>query len=635
MKTLKMQKLAQRANIAPSSFDAEANTVEVIASTGAKVRRSPFFEEAYIEKLEMSQKAVILDRFNSGAPVLMNHNASDVRDQLGVVESSRIEEGKLISVLRLSTRDEFRDIIKDIQTGIIRNVSVGYVTHEITEQGDLERGMKVHVSTSWEPYELSFVTIPADGRAGTRSSEEEFVCKFIERDDMKKEDVKEQEEVVEERQEDVVETTPEHKFDELEFKRKIEGEQKQRFAEITEACKHADVSSERALEFLSSEKSVDDVRKILLSDLKNQDKEVKAVSLEVGENNQRLGDLKKLESAILNRINPSKNEASDFLGCSLLDLARESVSLKGDSVRGLNATEVATRALHSTSDFPLILQNVMNKELRSAYEEAPATWGAFTRSTTVNDFKEISRVQMGDFSRLLPKEENGEYVAGTTAEAAEKYTMQEYGRSIRIGRRLLINDDLSAFSRMPEMMGRQARNLEADTVIGELASNPLMADGNALFSTAHANLITGATVSVASLKDARKMMRLQKSLGASLLNLRPSWIYAPASLETDVDQIISSITPNTSGQVNPFSQGGRTSLQGFTDARLDAFGADDYYVFAMLSEVDMFEIAYLAGEQAPVTDQMMDFDTDGLKMKIRHTFGVKAIDWRGMVKLEA
>ncbi len=45
---------------------------------------------------------------------------------------------------------------------------------------------------------------------------------------------------------------------------------------------------------------------------------------------------------------------------TLMELARESLETAGASTRGLSRDEVATRALHSTSDFPEILAAVTN-----------------------------------------------------------------------------------------------------------------------------------------------------------------------------------------------------------------------------------------------------------------------------------
>jgi hypothetical protein len=73
----------------------------------------------------------------------------------------------------------------------------------------------------------------------------------------------------------------------------------------------------------------------------------------------------------------------------------------------------------------------------------------------------------------------------------ETYALATYGRIIPINRQTIINDDMQAFTRLPALMARAATDLIADTVYTPLTTNPLLADGVALFSVAtHANLTT-------------------------------------------------------------------------------------------------------------------------------------------------
>ncbi len=642
-KIVELPKLDIRADIVENSFNESQRTIEVVASVGSRVVRQPFFSEAFVEELEISRDAVRLERFNNGAPVLKDHNAMTVDGQIGVVEGARIEGGELRAVVKFSSREEFQPLIRDIKDNVVRNVSVGYRTHERMEldQRD-ESGLKIYRSTDWEPFELSFVTIQADPDAGTRSDEQKYKCKIIEKED--KMENKTAAEGTENRAlggsveapKEVVEA-PKVDLDKVRSEA-IELE-RTRVSDIAKACSQAGLADKRD-GFVEAGLSVEDVRKALLEELAKRDaaKPTSSVQVEVGENLNTQGRKLGMENAILHRIDPFKykldEQGSHYRNMKLVDLVRDSLSAQGINHRNMAPMELASRGLHSTSDFPEILANVTNKTLRAAYQESPQTFSPFTRRVTVADFKQISRVQLGDAPKLLKKLENGEYQSGTISEAAEKYNVEEYGRIVPVGRRVIVDDDLSAFTRLPSMMGRQAANLESDLILDELNSNPLMADGNALFSAAHGNLVSGpgSVISIDSLGEARSLMRLQTSLDGSKLNLRPSLLYVPVALETRADQFTSQIVPNTAGDVNPYGQGGRTPLVVGTEPRLDDASATAWYMFSTLAEIDMFEMAMLEGETGPVVDSMIDFYTDGIKFKIRHTIGVKAIDWRGMLK---
>ena len=66
-----------------------------------------------------------------------------------------------------------------------------------------------------------------------------------------------------------------------------------------------------------------------------------------------------VETALLHRFEPGRfkltDAAREWRGLSLIELARSFLESEGVRVKGLGRDEIATRALHSTSDFPQIL----------------------------------------------------------------------------------------------------------------------------------------------------------------------------------------------------------------------------------------------------------------------------------------
>jgi hypothetical protein len=53
------------------------------------------------------------------------------------------------------------------------------------------------------------------------------------------------------------------------------------------------------------------------------------------------------------------------------------------------------------------------------------------------------------------------------------------------------------------------------------------------------------------------------------------------------------------------------------------------------SQIDTVELSFLQGEEQPQLEQDWDFEKDCYKFKVRQTFGVKAIDWRGLFRNSA
>ena len=160
----------------PESVDAERRTVELVWSTGAAVRRrDPWTGKRYDEVLSLEESHVDLSRLNGGAPLLNTHGAWDLRDVIGVVERAWIaREGEALvgrATVRFSDRADVEPIWRDVATGIVRNVSVGYAvrTYEITET---DGQPPVWCAVDWQPLELSAVPIGADAAAGFRAARE-------------------------------------------------------------------------------------------------------------------------------------------------------------------------------------------------------------------------------------------------------------------------------------------------------------------------------------------------------------------------------------------------------------------------------------------------------------------------------
>lgn len=141
------------------SVDMENRTVELAFSSEEEVPRW-----YGVEILDHSPGSVRMDRLNDGAALLMDH---DWTDQIGsVVEASIDADRRGRSVVKFSRSARASEILQDVADNIRTKVSVGYKVHaaqlEETRDGDI----CVYRVTDWEPYEISFVSVPADNTVG-------------------------------------------------------------------------------------------------------------------------------------------------------------------------------------------------------------------------------------------------------------------------------------------------------------------------------------------------------------------------------------------------------------------------------------------------------------------------------------
>lgn len=148
-------------NYTVESVDEENRTVELAFSSEYPVERWFGYEV-----LDHSSGAVRMARFEAGASALVNHDWDDL---VGVIESARVEKGKGRAVVRFGTSPRAEEIWQDVKDGIRKHVSIGYIVHAMVLESD-EDDIRTYRVTDWEPFELSFVTVPADPSVGVGRS---------------------------------------------------------------------------------------------------------------------------------------------------------------------------------------------------------------------------------------------------------------------------------------------------------------------------------------------------------------------------------------------------------------------------------------------------------------------------------
>jgi ATP-dependent Clp endopeptidase proteolytic subunit ClpP len=328
--------------------------------------------------------------------------------------------------------------------------------------------------------------------------------------------------------------------------------------------------------------------------------------------------------------------AKDFRRSSLVDIAARFLERQGSRAFGNSPTQImdAAFAATGTDNFPALLRDAAHKAIMQGYDMEPASHAQWTREVEAPDFKTLYRAQRSEAPALENVPEHAEYTQGSITDREESYSIDTYGRIFAISRQALVNDDLQAFTDLPQAFGASARRLEADHVYNLLIDNPTMSDGNSLFDeTNHGNLFgTGSSLSVSSLGEAKAKMRTQKGLqGQAILNLAPRYLIVPAALETDAEQLLASLVDpgqNNDAQTPAWIRG----LELVVDARLDADSETAWYLAGSYQQVDTVERAYLQGANRIQIMEETAFDTDAFRIKARLDFAAAVLDWKGLVK---
>lgn len=611
-----MEIIVRRLPAAASTWNADTWTVEcVIATSGAAVSRYDERGE-YMEILSLENQS-----WPSQIPLLDAHRRGSMDNVLGSVDTLRVVGGELLGRATLSRHHPLSQrIAADLGDGHRFSASIGYITLASREQANPSTKRREKIATRIDLLEASLVVLPADRLAGTRSHSMTANPAPVEQP------------VTPPAPAPVVTAPP---------------VQERAAGVTTDIADRAAVNGEiRSIARLSGldqtwidaqidgNATTDQARQAAFAALGTRAAPagtVRNATISIGaDHTDPELRVRHVGEALFARHNPGhqlSEPARAFFGLSTLDIARESLKLRGLATTGLSAATIVERALHSTSDFPLILGDTIGRTLRESYRAAPSGLKLLARKTTARDFRSKHRLQLSEGPRLLPVTEGGEFKSGTLAEAKESYKLNTWGRIITISRQAIVNDDLGAFVDFARRMGQAAAATEAQILIDLLISNsangPTMSDGKALFHTDHGNkAATGTAITVSSLSLARTALRKQVGLTGEAIDIAPRYLLVGPDKETEAEQLLTVLNPNSPADTNPFA--GKLALA--VDARLSG---NRWYVSADPVTVDGLEYAYLEGEEGVVIETKAGFEVDGVQTKARVDFGAGFVDWRG------
>ncbi len=559
----------RRATLRPTSYNADAGTIEAIIATTHPVQRADT-RGAFNEVLDVS--AADLSAM-AGVQVLNGHRQNGgVEAILGVTEAAWVEGDTIVARLRLSERPENASIVTAIRSGEINAVSIGYQVSKWRETTDGD-GTRTRTAISWTIREISFVPVPADPHARTRGGDN---------------------------------------------------------ATIRYLGRRAGVEQRTIDALIDRGASLEEARSAILDDMLVRSATIIRSSHNEHTMDNSEAFVRAVGGALYARADVSYQPAGaerQYVGHSLTDVAREVLRRSGISTVGFAATTLIERAM-STSDFPLILADTVGRTLRASYSQPASGIRQIARQTTANDFRAKTRLMLDSTGVTLEKVgENGEFKSGSLVEAKESYKLATFGRILSFTRQSIINDDLAAFTDIARRLGQAAQAFEAQELVDLLQSNsgvgPTMNDGNALHHTAHGNIsASGAAPDETTLSAARLAMRKQTGVGGGLIAVTPRFLLVPSDLETKVEKLLTAIQAMTTDDVNPFSK-----LVPVVEPRLTS--ATRWWLVASPSEVDGLEYAHLAGSPGPQTESRTGFHVDGVETKVRLDFGAGFVDWRG------
>ena len=681
--------LINRAEVQDGSINKEAKTFDVVFASETPVYRSPWWsDESFNEILVIDKKSIRSERLDLGVvPLLDNHSGwMGINNQYGAVRNWRIENGMAMATVQYSAQASKADVWSDIESGVIRSISVGakVYQYEIVRDKDPKK-TPTYRAVDWEPMEISLVPMGADPNASVQRKEsDEFEISFIDNTKRGGMGTENEDVIVAERKRmnGIMELCREanlgHEFqsdlvlrgvtvDEArtaiaaevakpkalsadDIARAVELENK-RCAEIRTIARGLQLD-EAFIDGLVTRKvdgkllTLDQARAEMIEKRAAADKGPAGGGCGPVARGDELDGIKNaMVEGLMHRVNPGSVERSynlddatkgrkmdvkahDYKHSSYLDICRALLQYQGViNVQQMSKSELVTRAL-DTTDLPDLFTSTVKRFLRMYYEPIVPEWMMFSKNVPADDFRLKTGVKFDAAVTFEELDENGEYKeANMMSDEKATIQLQTFARMFSITRQSIINDDLGVLTDIPRGIGIGARQFQSKKVWGLITGNAACPDGNTLFHAKHGNWATGTSASAindASLSNGRTAMRRQKSPQGNELLITPKFLVVPPELETTAQKFLREIFPTNVSAVNLWS-----SLEPFVNVYFA--NTQQWYMVAdpATTTVDGIVHSYLTGQEGLFTESYIEKKSDKLVIKSRLDFAASVWGWQG------
>ncbi|PHS21745.1 MAG: hypothetical protein COA84_15130 [Robiginitomaculum sp.] len=327
-------------------------------------------------------------------------------------------------------------------------------------------------------------------------------------------------------------------------------------------------------------------------------------------------------------VGEADERAKQYMGMSIVDMA---ANLTGQTITRMGSfsqrDDILMSAAHSTSDFPLILEQAFNRVIEAAYELVDPTFHEFSREMSFTDFRNHDIIRPDNFPTLKKIGENGEIKFGTFGEKKETMALVSYATAISISRQLMVNDSLGTIAEVLNNAAGVVPEFEEETFYAMMLSNPDLSDSVALFHADHGNLGASGAITTTTVAAGRKAMRTQKQAdGRSVKMNAPSILIVGPERETEAEEFLSTIIANATADVNVFA--GKLRLV-VTEAIEDTKW---YLSVDKAKKTHVMKHGYLEGRRAPRIRLDEPFGRQGTAMSIEHDFAAGAVGYMGMYR---
>lgn len=222
-------------------------------------------------------------------------------------------------------------------------------------------------------------------------------------------------------------------------------------------------------------------------------------------------------------------------------------------VRGIEANYPGIFRLteaHTTSDFPLLTGDVLDRMMLARYRAFPSPFRSFAKVVNnLRDFRTVRRIAVnGAEGRWGQQEQEEDLTYTTMSEAGYTYAPLKYSQGIKISFEALMNDDLDAFATAPDRLGRGGARTVAHfaTSLYVGTSGP----NSSLYTGGVNQLTSNPVLNITNLGTAMTLLMQQTDANGEPIMIESAILVVPPALWVTANNIMNQLTvdlTNTGG----------------------------------------------------------------------------------------
>lgn len=388
------------------------------------------------------------------------------------------------------------------------------------------------------------------------------------------------------------------------------------------------------------------------------------------------------DAGLKKMFNISAEEGSPVRGRRVQNTPRykvavaEAATFLGEIVSGRRPAHQLLEVM-TTSDFPLLFGDILDRSVLAAYIEWPSLWASIAKRTTVADFRDakIYPPTWGADSVLDRVEQVEEYPDAAVYEQTPiTWHVNKYGRKVPFSWESILNDDLDMLKDIPVRLGRAARRTEADLVTSLYVgtTGPL----STMYHNDYANIVNTANgassnnpvLGIVGLQDAFTVLHKMLDESGQPIMREVLTLVVPPALEVTAKNILNAVelratqlraggSPDNGSGLGYQELAVANWMRNRVNLVVDPYiplkatssnGNTSWFLFADPSySREAIRIGFLRGHETPeiwmkspnavrvgggaINPLDGDFDTDSITYRIRHVVGAVKIDPKATV----